>query len=305
MGHGKLGNPFPNFDISEWDDWSATDEKKWKKYWTVDHDNIDPIQVAADFYILQAVSAGFLAENKTPPFKDFSEQEIIDAANVLGLTASQVKTRVTLGLQRVKDFYDPLYDIEKQAVSYLDELTDRYLDDFRCYLEMTCGGELRHHNGFTKTVTSGHRRAAWAGWWYIREKFGLEALNTAIKYFNDFGGGGYGGPKWATNPQLLLDFYEGKLGKDEKSNRRMFMDRVFTLVHNNGCMLNKLSWANYRKNDLDAKFAWPADESLESGMQVVLNAHSGDTPDMETLVCFASAPVSDLYSEYVGAMGDK
>ena len=300
MGHGSLPNPYPKFKLSSHIEELETGKvsKLWTNLWDVPHAKTDPIQIAADFYLLQAISAGFLS-NAAPPFTDFSEEEIRAAAEALGVVElDEIAARIAYGKQKEEDSFNPIWDVEKKASDMLDDICDQHLDTFRNYLEMTCGGELRHHVGFGggQGCLHGHRRVAWAGWYYLREEYGLEVLEKAVEYFNDFGGGGYGGPKWATNPKLLLDFYNGDLGKDEKSNRRMFMDRVFTLVHNNGCMLNKLSWSNYRSG-------YGHDYHLELGMRIVLNAHADDDPKLQVLREFASDDVKNIYDEYEEASG--
>lgn len=312
MGYGTLPNPWPKFKVTDVESGFDYDNgTKWKSLWNVDSENCDPVQIAADFYLLQAISSGFLAVGKEPPFVDFTEEEIREAASRLGITSdAKITKRIKDGKQKEKDTVDPLYEFESRAAEMVNDLTNRHLDTFQNYLELSCGGELRHHKGFNNgKTTSGNRRAAWAAWYYIRQHFGLEALEIAVKYFEDFGGGGYGGPKWATNPQLLLDFYKGNLGKDEDSNRRMFMDRVFTLVHNNGCMLNKLGWANYRgervvPGDDDYDNESPAMYfGLEDGMSRVLEAHSSDEPDLKVLAAFSSNDVFELYEKYSKALG--
>jgi hypothetical protein len=295
-----LPNPWPSFSLDSLhlDDLYLGDAS-WESVWPVNHREIDPIVLAADFYLLSAITAGFL-RTSSPPFVDFSLAEIKASALFLGLPLSAIKQRVEVGRIKVEESYDPMYEIEQQAATMVDDLVNENIDSFINYLEMTTGGELRHHPSLRHNILPPDRRIAWYAWNDIRKTFGDEALEMAIAYFLDFGGGGYGGGRWASSPHLLLQYYTGALGPTYESNRRMFMDRVFTLVHNNGCMLNKLAWANRRpatRTDDNGEYCIYHD--LESGMQAVLNAHASDPPNWNTLTAFASEDVVELANRYL------
>lgn len=283
----SLSNPWPEWDINT-KVYSTTTETSWLKLWPVPHNTTNPVQVAADFYLLQAISAGFMVDKK-PPFTDFSEERIREAAAALGIKNEIIiEERIAAGRKKEEETINPLYSIETEAHQYLNGLVDEHIDTFVNYLEMTCGGELRHHKAFGSNILPSERRHAWGAWKVVRETYGLQALEVAIDYFNDFSGGSFGGARWATNPQLLLNYYTNTLGNDQESNRRMFMDRVFTLVHNNGCMLNKLEWKGGN-----------AGGTLEHRMIEVLEAHAADEPDLDTLAKWASKNVLAIHQKYV------
>lgn len=291
---GNLPNPYPEFDTSHvYNLDQEVDGGLWKNLWDICNDDTDPLQIAGEFYLLQAIAAGFIGDHaRTAPFKDHTLDEIMNAASLLNIGILETQKRVIAGKDKEEAEYDPLYPIEQEALAKINELCDTYLLRFKNYIDMACGGELRHHAAFNEGgLLHGIRRVAWSSWYFVREKYGTESLDVAAKYFRDFSGSGYGGERWATGPDLLAAYERKQLGSDEASNNRMFMDRVFTLVHNNGCMLNKLNWAN-KRTDEDTHF-W----SLEN-MQTILDAHASDDPDFDTLLSVCGEDVKNLYEKY-------
>lgn len=295
---GNLPNPFPAFNTATVIDLDNQDSHElWRSLWEINNHEIDPIQVAGEFYLLQAISAGFIGDHARPaPFKDHTIEEIMSAAKLLNIGILETQKRVAAGQEKEEVEYDPLYPIEQEALAAINGICDAYLVPFKNYIDMASGGELRHHAGFQQGVLHGYRRVAWSSWYYVREKYGTNALDVAAEYFLDFSGSGYGGKRWATGPELLASYERKQLGADEASNNRMFMDRVFTLVHNNGCMLNKLSWANNRTGD--AYYM-----NLES-MSQILDAHASNPPCFETLLSVCGDSVRDLYERYTKTVNE-
>ena len=249
----------------------------WTWQWNVANDTTDPLRVAATFYVLQAITMG-VGANFDPGFEDHPEADIMEAAKALGIPTDVATLRVIEGYKRAEASQPPHAHVMQRAEVLLDELVDDYIDTFFNYVDMAIGGELRHHSSNGGEILPSHREASWGVWKEIRNHYDEQAFEVAINTFYDMGGS-FGGKGWANAAELLLTYTRGHLGPDEKTNRRMFMDRVFTLVHNNGCMLNKVQWDNQR-NKFDS---WGIED-----MKRVLGAHSAMEPRWGVLVplCF-------------------
>lgn len=261
------------------------DAQAWRSMWNVDNDNTDPLRVAATFYVLQAITMG-VGASFDPSFEDHPEADIMEAAKALGIPTDVATLRIIEGYKRVEETQPPHAKLMQRADALLDELVDEHVETFFNYVDMAIGGELRHHSSNGGSVLPSHREASWGVWREIRDNYDEEAFEIAINTFYDMGGS-FGGKTWANAAELLLAFTRGQLGPDDKTNRRMFMDRVFTLVHNNGCMLNKVPWDNQR----DKFSGWNIED-----MKRVLGAHSAMEPRWGILVplCFHQ----DLFYEY-------
>lgn len=301
-----LPNPFPDFQRS------LDQGSNWESLWKIDHTTIDPLRTAASFYLLQAIMGDIYGDG-SPGFKDYSRSEIKAAAKFLGITPQLADERIVAGMKLEAELANMAIPIMKRAEKRIDRLMDKTLDSFANYIDMASGGELRHHPNIGGDLLPEGRPHAWGVWKSIRDEHGTEALDVAARYFRDFRRAGYGGEAWATGPELLASYERGELGPDVKSNRRMFMDRVFTLVHNNGCMLNKLAWGNDRVSgevlEVDAEsptyltLSYLVGEEIRyfdlGYMQLILDAHSCDPPDTKILRCMADEASRKLWDEYI------
>jgi len=85
------------------------------------------------------------------------------------------------------------------------------------------------------------RSGGWNLWMEMRAEQGLSLLHGAVQALKEPGwNSSFGGKMWATCAQVLLDYRTGVL------SRRLFLDRCWTLQHNNGCVFNKLYLVDYR-----------------------------------------------------------
>lgn len=238
----------------------------WKEAWPIlaDRKWLDPCQVAADFYLLEGISSGVINVDHACDTKDNGRCSICK----YGFTWHS----------------DELKMIRHEAETMYQELIAKLDPVFQAYVEMACGGELRHHPCFGNRVVSGHRRTAWANWRTVREKVGDQALLDMQDMFSDWKGGGFGGKKWGDAAKLLYDRVQGKM------TAAMWCDRVFTLVHNGGVFLNKLDWEVLNRKHWD----------LGSLQSRVLPAHG--TNGWNILLGVASPPVYKLWDENWVAM---
>lgn len=245
----------------------------WGEVWGYDPHEVNIVQAAADYYLLEAISAGMVGTT------DGNGNMVLEKLDYAGNGVS-VKHHTSFKI------------IMGEASELLDALTNRIAPVLIAYTHMACGGELRHHSAVGGKVLSGNRSTAWSGWKLVFEAVGTDALTDAADLFEEFGGGAFGGKPWADACRILHAHLTGKI------NARMFLDRIFNHQHNGGVFLNKVQWAG----DL-AKNSFSVAEQLNamplSDMQsVVLPAHGATPePDYPTLLAYASPEVVSLFTD--------
>lgn len=213
----------------------------------------NPVEWAADFYLYQALASGALN--------------------------SQCGCKGPCGHHSIREMVlieDPI--ALKEARARLHVLTDEIDLVFREYVDMACGGEVRHHPSVgSAKVLSSDRTIAWAQWRDIRRLVGTQALLDMEALFLDYnaGDGGIAGPKWANAARLLHSRLTNRISKE------LFVDQVFSLVHNGGVFLNKL--------------AWQCGDRLQDMQGVVLPAQARD--DYDTILDYASTEAVQLWVE--------
>lgn len=187
------------------------------------------------------------------------------------------------------DFYllEALANIEGdlQAKQRLAAFESKLARDFSSYLDLAVGGELRYAQSYLgrdlprelapyfKEVMLHRfdRGTAWLVWDVVRRKYGIKALVLAEKTFEHHGWrSSFGGQPWAAIARVLRTYLEGRI------NNRIFVDRCWSLEHNNGCAMNKLYSTR--------------------GLSAVLGAHGRD--DYNTLLNNASTEVRDLWQRH-------
>lgn len=289
-----LHTPWPDIQPKEKSDWSKT----WPK---IKCKAIDPLQEAADYYIHTAIAESLLID--IAPMEVPSDDEVKRAAEILGLTLADIKRRKKMVDEIISA--DPRIELQKFAddsAAFIKKQMDRLAPSFEEYTHMACGGELRHHSAIGGRTLHGSRSCAWVGWKEIFEKYGTDSLVTMAELFREFDSRTYGNERWAVAAEVLHQYLHGQLGPDPESNKRMFVDRVFTLEHNGGCFLNKVGW----KIAADRRArGW--DYGVDN-MKALLNAHSSNPPDLYTLHNYASDATRvalEEYFDYLNAKGIK
>jgi hypothetical protein len=161
------------------------------------------------------------------------------------------------------------------AAEALDELVRDLAPEFGLYLDMACGGELRHASTWPCQLPpcpvlgrGNDRSVAWRDWlgWKTptyRAEFAASAFKEA-----SWPSGNYGGEAWAVIATTLHEFLSKRMSCE------MFIDRVWNLQHHGGIVLNKI---------------YATDE-----LALVLEAHGKD--DHDTLVGFASEQTRGLWT---------
>lgn len=251
---------------------------------------LDPMQTAADFYLLFGIVNDSFCKPTTR--RTIPSEDIVAASLLLGLSAQDFEERNAL----LKDSHNARrqHQLKRDAETMFNDVVLRADDQFVPYVSLACGGEIRHHQSIGDISLSSDRRTAWCQWPNIVEEYGTSAYTTMATMFREFDSDGFGGEKWAVAAELIRDRLEGKLGTTAFLNKQMFVDRIFTLQHNGGCFLNKLSWLN-------ARYQRPAPYSggTLSMPATVLNFQSSNPPDIVGMFKFASNPVQTLVKEYL------
>lgn len=265
----------------------------WNKIWEINNGEIDPIQVASDFYILEAIAAGVFYPPKEKIVTPVDSNEFFDTFQLDPTTA---KSKKLLKLREEIMDKTPLIKLgalQAQAEKELENLVDKHVLDFRNYAHMVIAGEARYHMAIGGRVLHRERSTAWAGWADVFEKVGELAIADLADLFLEFEDDGYGGPSWAACAEVLYLYESKQLGPNDSMNKRMFLDRVWTLEHNNGSFLNKLKWRVHTKP-----------KTSLNGMRVILDAHASDPPNYPILLAHNSKPVKELVDEWSQTLSD-
>ena len=142
-----------------------------------------------------------------------------------------------------------------QAQEMQAEQVARLAPSLANYTNFAVGGELRHVLKYTswgelseeyqKFYPDPHiddgahyhlnRPVAWRGWHAIWIRYGIEAVDAAETMFHtlSWGGSCYGGSAWGRIAGTLAGYLKGTL------RPKLFIDRVWSIQHNGGTLLNK------------------------------------------------------------------
>jgi hypothetical protein len=264
-----------------------TDNNLWKEEWPVLAEKANtshPVTLAANFYLLEAMIAGVGLDSALP--KTISYDEFAELFSAYSSTVNLKR----LHAERDNKPVSVLHRIRFDAELAMKGLVNNWYEPIFEYMMMAIGGELRHHHAVQNTTPlSVGRRGCWAIYKRIVDHLGVnEAMAQAYDVFLDFTSDGYGGALWADGAKVVSQANQGILGPNEFMNRKMFLDRVWTLEHNGGCFLNKIEWNNAH--------GWHL-------MKVVLNAHgSHPFPHFGTLFEYASPKIAEIGKLYVAAV---
>lgn len=265
-----------------------TSENVWKKEWPVlaqTYNKSHPVTLAATFYLLEAMIAGVGIDSELPETVSREEFE-----SLFSSYASSGKLNDIFS-ERENKPVSVINKIRLNTEVWMAKLVDDWYLPILEYMTMAIGGELRHHptvNNCTPLETDWRRRS-WAIYKRIVDHLGIDvAMEQAYDVFLDFKSEGYGGQPWADGAKVVHQAVKGQLGPSDFMNRKMFLDRVWTLEHNGGCFLNKIEW--------DCQKGWHQ-------MTSVLNAHGMyPLPHFGTLVEHADPEVAKLATLYIAAV---
>lgn len=161
-----------------------------------------------------------------------------------------------------------------EAAERLADLASELAEEFTIYLDLACGGELRHASTWPYELPSSpvlgrgsDRSVAWKDWlaWetpMYRMEYAVQAFEQA-----SWPSRNYGGEPWMLIASTVLAFLSKEMSAEA------FIDRVWNLHHHGGVCLNKV----YATEELAA----------------VLEAHGKD--DYETLLSYSSETTKFLW----------
>jgi hypothetical protein len=251
--------------------------------------NLDPFQVAADLYITEGIM-----------FHAFTEQ----APSLLdGKRLAEVIAILRLTDEEVREGANDITSLIMAAHTAQEKLIRKAFPVLYAYTEAAIGGELRWGapalGGFS-------RKEAWCAWRHIVEHYGPEiAYNGAREDFLLLGleNGGVGGEAWAAVADTVLAYTRST---KDLSAAKIFIDRVLSLEHNGGSLLDKREWLLYpprvvRKDILCGIPVWQlevGDSQSIGRLDLLLDCHASDPPDVDGLNSCASNEVQQLLHEY-------
>lgn len=295
------GDSFGDSSVAGWERrgvnasaYSST--SNWQEIWPeIDSDNFDLCQEAADFYLLEAITNG-LVNSDNPFFSTVKRVTPEQLLILIGATDDQIVSKLDANRKdRITDKpetkINPLHEVLSDTIATAKELFEQRIEKadtiFRAYFHMAVAGEARHHRALKNRILNADRDRAWSGWRSIYDQVGPEALIDLADLFMEFEGGSYGGTPWANACKILHSREMGTLGPNEFLNKKMFIDRAWTLEHNGGCFLNKISWgvtnpAGWNMGDLKVR---------------ILNSHASNPPRYKMLLKAASTEVVNLWDQ--------
>lgn len=252
----------------------------WSQVWNVPIHELDPVQVACDYYLLEALRYDIPNRVNFTPVKVPIRQFLGGAGYNKWEDSEYLRSRgdniVPSTLLLARD------TIVSKAEGMFQSLVNRTAHPFAEYANMVISGELRYHRAVGGRLLGSSRSTAWSGWKRIFETVGPEALTDAAALFRDIKGESVGGELWAIAAETVRDYYR----KDGKLPPHLFLDRLFTICHNGGSIFNKLGWVRSNKP------GW----HVGNLQDIVLPAH-GES-DWKILLAGCTDEVTSTWAEY-------
>lgn len=200
-------------------------------------------------------------------------------------TSGETKVAIAAGLDPTRplakdcaDYYLLSYLRKPHYVPAADRnftsLVQELVPEFACYLDLACGGELRHASSWPYKLPpcpvlgrGNDRSLAWRDW--LAWETPLYRVEYARQVFEEasWPSRNYGGEPWAEIAAVL----ESHLRKEISDE--LFLDRMWNLQHHGGVVMNKV----YATEELT----------------LVLEAHGKD--DHNTLLSYASDSTKNLW----------
>ena len=241
--------------------------------WAIDDtNNVDLAQAVADYYLLDAIKADMLVPRPFEPkahhsfevrlhhdtkwreccdtTEDAKHKQWCKPGNRKPSTTqaatyeppfdeAYVRT-VMKAMEMFKDIPATMPVIRTRAFLRHARHTAIMAQVFRNYAHYAIAGELTHYNSNALKGSFGttHDKLR-AGWFKLVQHFGgAAAAKYAERMFEDSSNWNtsYGGAPWAQIARTLWEFESGHW------DAWLFVDRMFSLQHNTGSALNKVSW---------------------------------------------------------------
>jgi hypothetical protein len=228
-------------------------------------------EAIADFYLLEGLAVQAI---EPPP----------------GTPVVMPKFDAKVLLDLLEDGFEPgdeptLANITLSSMIAREALVARMAPILADYAHYACAGELCYHTA-VRTLGNGHTDAV-CSWYKLREHAGgADAARWAAELFEDpCWNGSFGGKAWAQCARVL-EWYESGQCEGMPFSAREFCDRIFSMQHNTGSFLNKVSW-----------------KSGTDSLKVLLDAHHESNWSKLAMSC--SDEVRILIERYWDANNDR
>lgn len=278
----------------------------------------NPVQAAADFYLLDAIQSGLLGRDVIPT--DFTDEHLWRRQRNHPFNETGMKLcGCPLGVGdivapcphdgRISEFSWHLFrgthempnhimKLSAKAERLQNKLVFKWTPIFWSYGALAFASELaylRSADSFAKKGETLSRETILGAFAAMEKSFGPESWAEHVPDLfdpkNASWSGAYGGSSWA---ECALQY---KRLVQDKITPKLFVDRVFTLQHNTSTFLNKVIW--YSKLPTKDEYGCWDNSGLEAPLyqiKYVLNAHAED--DYRTLLEHASDKVKKLWNRY-------
>ena len=279
-------------------------DDNWQETWPeIDADHFDPVVESANFYLLEAITGGVpngIPERPISAHRSNTAKRDEELLIQLGVKsakerAKRIKARdAAIEDRKTNDPDFALAVLLAEAEDMLETVVEKADTTLVGYFHMACAGEARHHRAIGGTVLAGgrSRAGAWIGWRKIYEAVGPESVKDLANLLAEITGGTYGGERWEEAANILYGRITGELGPTEAINKRLFVDRAWTLQHNGGIFLNKINWRVSNRKGWD----------LGAVQTKVLDAHASNPPNWKLLCSVADVKVVEMFHRHWEAM---
>jgi hypothetical protein len=258
---------------------------QWKTVWGDEFDGIDPVQDAANYYLLEPLSHGLLNNegvSRTSKVRDFLGGIDTGFDMRTGIVYHQHHGHNKWVRPINEQNLDEFKAVQREAQTALRTLVENRAPVYANYTRMAIGGELRYHRCVgSEQHLPGGRHQAWNKWKTVIEHVGPEVFADAKLLFSERKWrGGFGGKKWADIANVMYLYETGGL------SQHLFLDRVFNLQHNGGSLLTKVGWG------------FDGNNNLQVLQERVLPAHAANPAKWGVLYKYASPHVRQICDKY-------
>lgn len=248
--------------------WTKGIEDVWKvQAWK----KIRLVRMVCNYYLLDGIASCVIVPGAAPP------QTIMNAELMIDMLDAGFYVR-----EKGTDLEANTFEA---AVAFA-KLVTKYAPIVRDYMHFAMAGELSCTQDLSRSIGDYEDwDEACVSWWYLIQEFGykLAAKWAMLAFDKCHWSTGYGGPAWEGIAKVAYAYETGEW-KDQSFGSREFLDRAFSLQHNNATVFDKTQWAD-------------CPEDLE----FVLDAHASSY--WGTLYDNASPTTKTLFNKHVKACG--
>jgi hypothetical protein len=248
-------------------------KESYKEVWKAESwKQIKLRQMVSDYYLLDGIASCVIVPGAAPPQTIVNAEVMVDMLNA-GFYVREKST-----------------DLEATSFNAAIAFAKHVIKNapiVRDYMHYAMAGELSCTEDLYRSLGNYEDWSdACVSWKRMTEQFGYELC--AKWAMLAFGGcrwpDGYGGDAWEGIAKVAYAYETGEW-KDQRFGAREFLDRAFSLQHNNATVFDKAEWKDY-----------PGD------LEYVLDAHANSR--WGTLYQNASQTTKTLFNKHVKACGE-